>query len=254
MDRPVIQSKATSEASEPAGARDAKPAARARGRRLGVRAGDADTRVRILDAAEISFALHGFDGVTVRHIAKLADIDVALVYYYFASKRSLFDQVFERRAEVINRDRMASLDAYDRDPGPGGPTVEGVFSAFLRPVLERAAAGDPGWRAYFAIVALVNNTPVWGGETMTRFFDPVIQKLAQSLRKALPDVREDDLYWSYHFLSGALTLSLSVTGRIDRLSGGACNSADFEAINARLARFAAGGLLSVAGRAVPRDR
>jgi AcrR family transcriptional regulator len=248
MDRPVTPSNATNGPGESAGARDAKSVTRGRGRRLGVRAGDLDTRVRILDAAESSFALHGFDGITVRHIAKLADIDVALVYYYFTSKRSLFDQVFERRAELVNRDRMASLEAYDLDPGPNGPTVEGVFDAFLRPVLERAATGDPGWRSYFAIVALVNNTPAWGGETMTRFFDPVIQRLAKSLRRVAPGIREDDLYWSYHFLSGALTLSLSVTGRIDRLSGGVCDSADFGAISARLARFAAGGLLNVAGR------
>jgi AcrR family transcriptional regulator len=221
---------------------------RGRGRRAGVRSGDADTGMRILDAAERSFALHGFDGVTVRHIAKEAAVDTALVYYYFASKRDLFDQVFERRAAVVNRDRLASLEAYDLNPGPDGPTVEGVFYAFLAPVLRRAADGDPGWRAYFAILALVNNTPAWGGETMTRFFDPVIQRLAQSLRKVLPQVREDDLYWSYHFLSGALTLSLSMTGRIDRLSGGACESGDFDAINARLARFAAGGLLEVADR------
>jgi hypothetical protein len=41
------------------------------------------------------------------------------------------------------------------------------------------------------------------------------------------------------------TLSLSVTGRIDRLSGGVCNSNDFAAISARLGRFAAGGLRNV---------
>lgn len=220
------------------------PAARNRGRRVG----EGETRLRILDAAEAAFALHGFDGVTVRAVAAAAAVDTALVYYYFANKRDLFDQVFERRAAVVNRDRLASLDAYDADPGPDGPTVEGAFEAFLRPVLRRAAEGDPGWRAYFAILALVNNTPAWGGETMTRFFDPVVQRLVQSLRRALPHAAEDDLYWSYQFLSGALTLSLSMTGRIDRLSGGACRSEDFDAINARMARFAAGGLLRVCGR------
>jgi len=221
------------------------PPGRSRGRRAGTRSGDADTRDGILDAAEALFALHGFYGVTVRQIATSAAVDTALVYYYFANKRELFDRVFERRAEVVNRDRMASIDEYERNPGPGGPTIEGVFDAFLLPVLNRAATADPGWRAYFAIVAMVNSTPVWGGETMNRFFDPVIQRMMQALRKLVPDAREEDLYWSYQFLSGALTLSLSVTGRIDRLSGGVCNSNDFAAISARLGRFAAGGLRNV---------
>ena len=185
--------------------------------------------------------------MTVRQIATLAAVDTALVYYYFQNKRELFDRVFERRADVLNRERLASIDRYERDPGPGGPTVEGVFNAFLLPVLDRAGTADPGWRAYFAIVAMVNNTPVWGGETMTRFFDPVIQRLMQALRRLLPEAPEADLYWCYHFLSGALTLSLSMTGRIDRLSGGICDSSDFEAISARLGAFAAGGVAQVTG-------
>ena len=57
----------------------------------------------------------------------------------------------------------------------------------------------------------------------------------------LPDAAEEDLYWSYHFLSGALTLSLSQTGRIDRLSNGLCKSSDFESIARRMAPFIASG-------------
>jgi len=91
------------------------------------------------------------------------------------------------------------------------------------------------------LIAQVNNTPAWGGETMARTFDPVIHRLIRALRKALPDASEEDLYWSYHFLSGALTLSLSQTGRIDRLSNGLCKSSDFEAIHRRMAPFIASG-------------
>ena len=119
--------------------------------------------------------------------------------------------------------------------------VEGVIDAFLRPILQRAAEGDQRWHNYFALIAQVNNIPVWGGETMARTFDPVIHRLVDALREALPEADEKDLYWSYHFLSGALTLTLSQTGRIDRLSNGLCKSNDFDAINARMAPFIASG-------------
>jgi Tetracyclin repressor-like, C-terminal domain len=76
---------------------------------------------------------------------------------------------------------------------------------------------------------------------MARTFDPVIHRLIRALRKALPDASEEDLYWSYHFLSGALTLSLSQTGRIDRLSNGLCKSSDFASIHRRMAPFIASG-------------
>ena len=69
----------------------------------------------------------------------------------------------------------------------------------------------------------------------------MIHRLIRALRKALPDATEEDLYWSYHFLSGALTLSLSQTGRIDRLSNGLCKSSDFESIGHRMAPFIASG-------------
>jgi Transcriptional regulator len=199
-----------------------------------------DMRERILDAAEDHFSRHGFWGVTIREVAQDAKVDTALLHYYFDTKRGLFDAVFARRAEIINRERIDSIDVYERDAG-SAITAEGVINAFLQPILERAAEGDPRWHNYFALIAQVNNTPAWGGETMARTFDPVIHRLIRALRKALPDATEEDLYWSYHFLSGALTLSLSQTGRIDRLSNGLCKSSDFESIGQRMAPFIASG-------------
>lgn len=199
-----------------------------------------DMRERILDAAEDHFSRHGFWGVTVREVAQEAKVDTALLHYYFKTKRGLFDAVFERRAEIINRERIESIDAYVQSAG-SAITVEGVIDAFLQPILRRAATGDQRWHNYFALIAQVNNTPAWGGETMGRTFDNVIHHLINALRKALPDVSEQELYWSYHFLSGALTLSLSQTGRIDRLSEGLCKSSDFEAIGARMPPFIASG-------------
>ena len=199
-----------------------------------------DMQERILDAAEDHFSRHGFWGVTIREVAQDAKVDTALLHYYFDTKRGLFDAVFERRAEIINKERIESIDAYVKESG-NAITVEGVIDAFLQPILRRAATGDQHWHNYFALIAQVNNTPAWGGETMGRTFDNVIHHLIEALRKALPDASEQELYWSYHFLSGALTLTLSQTGRIDRLSNGLCKSSDFTAIAQRMAPFIASG-------------
>ena len=50
-----------------------------------------------------------------------------------------------------------------------------------------------------------------------------------------------DLFWSYHFLSGALTLTFAETGRIDNLSGGIAKSSDMASINERMPKFLAAG-------------
>jgi hypothetical protein len=91
----------------------------------------------------------------------------------------------------------------------------------------------------------VNSTTAWGGEVMTRYFDPVIHRLIDIIARALPEASKEDLYWSYNFLSGSLTLSLAETGRIDRLSEGLCHSDDVEALAPRMIAYAAAGFRSV---------
>lgn len=61
----------------------------ARGRRPGER----DTRADILVAARGLFATRGFDGTSVRAVAREAEVDPALVHHYFAGKASLFAEV-----------------------------------------------------------------------------------------------------------------------------------------------------------------
>ena len=108
---------------------------------------------------------------------------------------------------------------------------------------------DPDeWRDYMALIAQINNSPEWGGELMTRYFDPLVRRFLDALRNAIPDCDEEDLFWSYHFLSGALTLTFAETGRLDNLSDGLCKSSDIAAANARMARFVAGGFEALCRR------
>jgi AcrR family transcriptional regulator len=206
--------------------------------------GDIDVRERILDVAEEQFAKRGYEAVSTRGVARQAGATAAMIHYYFNSKRALFDAVIARRADVVNRERMAALNAYEADSGDQ-LTVEGAVAAFLRPVLVKLDSGEPGWRHYLALVAQVANIHEWGGAVMTNSFDPVVQRLIDIIGKAMPKATPEDLYWSYHFLSGALVLTLSETDRIDRLSKGKCRSTDIAAIEPRLVEFAAAGFRSV---------
>lgn len=62
------------------------PAKRGPGRRPGT----ADTRGEILDAARHEFAEKGYDGASVRGIARAASVDPALVHHFFGSKEQVF--------------------------------------------------------------------------------------------------------------------------------------------------------------------
>ena len=199
------------------------------------------TRERILDAAEELFANNGFEGVSVRKIMREADADVSLAYYHFKSKKDLFDQVMLRRVEYLNEIRLAALEAVEQRHPDDAPTVEEIIDAFTHPLLDTLATEHEEWKYYFRLIAQINNSPKWGGELMTRYFDPLVKRFIVALRKALPDCGEEDLFWSYYFLSGALTLTFAETSRIDNLSGGVCKSSDMASINERLPQFLAAG-------------
>ncbi|WP_242445962.1 TetR/AcrR family transcriptional regulator [Sphingopyxis lindanitolerans] len=203
----------------------------------------AEMMEQILDTAELLFSKHGFHGVTLKDVAKQVGVHHTLLNYYFDDKRTLFDAVFARRAVVTIDKRMQALDDYDRSVG-GKSTVEGALHAFLDTDLDLYIQGGEGWKNYGAFGAQASNSPE-GAEFMDKYFDPVVLRLIELLKKALPDADEADIFWGYHFVTGALMLTLARTGRIDKLSHGLCRSDDYEAVKARMARFMAAGFRDI---------
>jgi AcrR family transcriptional regulator len=203
----------------------------------------AETTEQILDAAEYLFSRHGLYGVTLKDVAQRVGVHHTLLNYYFDDKQKLFESVFGRRAGVTSERRMRALDDYDAATG-GKPTVEGALHAFLDTDLDLYIEGGEGWKNYGAFGALASNGPE-GAALMDKYFDPVVLRLIELLKKALPDAAEEDIFWGYHFVTGALMLTLARTGRIDRLSGGLCKSDDYGAVKKRMAKFMAAGFLEI---------
>jgi AcrR family transcriptional regulator len=199
----------------------------------------ADKMEQILDAAEYLFSIHGLHGVTLKEVAQRVGVHHTLLNYYFTDKKKLFDAVIARRAEVTSASRLRAMDDYEASVD-GKPTVEGALHAFLDTDLDLYSQGGEGWKNYGALGAIASNTP-YGAELFDMHFDPVVLRLLDLLKKAMPDCPEEDVFWGYHFVTGALMLTLARTGRINRLSGGLCDSDDFEAVKARMAAFMAAG-------------
>ncbi|MEZ6023404.1 MAG: TetR/AcrR family transcriptional regulator [Hyphomonadaceae bacterium] len=203
----------------------------------------AESLEQILDAAEYLFSKHGLYGVTLRDVAQRVGIHTTLLNYYFKDKTNLFETVFARRASVTSGRRMIALEQYEAEAGKT-PTVEGALHAFLDTDLDLYYQGGEAWMNYAAFCARVSNTPE-GAKLMDEHFDPVVLKLVSILKRALPDYSEEDIFWGYHFVTGALMNTLARTGRIDRLSGGLCRSDDFPSVKRRIAKFMAAGFLAL---------
>lgn len=208
----------------------------------------AETLEQILDAAEYLFSKNGLHGVTLRDVAKRVGVHTTLLHYYFEDKNNLFEAVFARRASVTSGRRVAALERYEAETGDS-PTVVGALHAFLDTDLDLYIERGEAWMNYAAFCARVSNTPE-GAALMDVHFDPVVLKLVGILKRALPHYSEEDIFWGYHFVTGALMNTFARTGRIDRLSGGVCHSDDFQAVKERMARFMAAGFMALGQREV----
>lgn len=211
----------------------------------------AATIEQILDAAEFLFSKYGLNGVTLRDVARRIGVHTSLMHYYFVDKQQLFEAAFARRAGITSNRRMEALARYEREAA-GAPSLEGALRAFLDTDLDLYLNGGPGWRNFAAFVAQVSNS-AQGAPMMDLHFDPVVLRLIGILKKAVPGCSDEDIFWGYDFVTGALLHTLANTGRIDRLSGGRCRSKDLGAVKERLARFMAGGFLALCA-ATPKPR
>ena len=57
----------------------------------------ADKKDHILDVAEKVFSEFGYDGSSTRLISSEANVNMAMLNYYFGSKEGLFIAIFERK-------------------------------------------------------------------------------------------------------------------------------------------------------------
>ena len=56
-------------------------------------------QIQIMEAAEALFAERSFSGTSVRDIAEAADVNLAMISYYFGSKEKLMEAMFTYRGE-----------------------------------------------------------------------------------------------------------------------------------------------------------
>lgn len=90
----------------------------------GRRPGGVDTRQAILEAARVDFAEQGYDGTSLRGIARRAEVDPALVHHYFRGKPQLFAAVMD-----IPADPAALISAVVN--GPRDQVGESLVRTFL---------------------------------------------------------------------------------------------------------------------------
>lgn len=80
-----------------------------------------EKQVQIMEAAESLFAEKGFNGTSVRDIAESANVNPAMISYYFGSKEKLLEALFNYRGE------MSKLKLESIVQSPGLTALEKVY-------------------------------------------------------------------------------------------------------------------------------
>jgi AcrR family transcriptional regulator len=202
------------------------------------------SKEEILDAAERLFAHTGFDGTSMREIAQAAGVAQALLHYHFKTKEGLFEAMFARRSDAINRIRLARLEAMLKR---GSPHLEDIIDALLRPTVE--AGHDPergGSRFATLILTTGASSHDWQKGLISTSYDAMARRYIEALRIVLPGLSLANAAWGYLFVIGSALTQMSPTGRADRLSDGETTDSDTEIMLSRAVTFAAAGMRALA--------
>lgn len=171
-----------------------------------------DTRERILDAAERLFMAHGYEGTSMRQITGEAAVNLAAVNYHFGSKESLMQEVFRRRLDWLNDERMRVLNEMEHAAGdkPLKPSqiVDGFFGTLLRMATDDQRGG-------MTFLRLLGRTLTDPSEFIRTFlaheYANVMDSYKEALFRALPDVPKTEIVWRFHFMLGATSYAIAGT-------------------------------------------
>lgn len=75
-----------------------------------------DKQIQIITAAEELFAGKGFDGTSVRDIAQTANVNLAMISYYFGSKEKLLEAIFQYRIQSTFLQLESLVNDTKKDP------------------------------------------------------------------------------------------------------------------------------------------
>jgi TetR/AcrR family transcriptional regulator len=95
--------------------------------RLGTRGQPEESRAAILNAAVTEFSEHGIAGARTDAIARAANVNKALLYYYFKDKNTLYQAVLDHVFSGL-RDRVVPI--LDSDLGPREKILEYLGAYF----------------------------------------------------------------------------------------------------------------------------
>lgn len=153
------------------------------------------TKERLLDAAERLFAEKGFDGVSIRELARDAGANPAAVNYHFQGKENLIAEVIRRRF-MAQRDRSLASLAAAVAAGGERPALDTIIRAIVGSYLEGALASRGGARVMALIAREMHvSGPSHQVSAFAEMIAPVFAAFSAAMLRARPSLRAEEANW-----------------------------------------------------------
>jgi AcrR family transcriptional regulator len=207
-----------------------------------------DTKSRILDAAEELFMEHGFEATSLRLITTAANVNLAAANYHFGSKEELFQAVFTRRLDPMNRDRLALLSTFEEaalaNPKAQPLTCEKIISAMFIPALKLSRDHEQGGKNFLRLLGRAYADPApFIREFLSNQYADMLSRFRAAFGRALPHIPREELSWRLHFVMGSLSFTLAGTDVLKMIAQyQPSDVGNDELLLKRLAPFLAAGL------------
>ncbi len=206
---------------------------------------ESDVSTAILLAGERAFAEFGYNGASMRAIAREASVNQAMIAYYYGSKEGLLDAIVERRAGFVNSRREERLTSLFAD---GQPTVDGLIEAFLAPLIELGMDQQQGGYDYVKLLAVVTHSvDDLSKRVVARHFDGIAMRFTDAFRAIEPRMAESDAIRAYLLTLGVGIATVSIEIRADRMSDRYDHAAAGELIKTAVS-FSSAGVKALMGR------
>jgi AcrR family transcriptional regulator len=199
----------------------------------------ATTRERLLEVSERLFAEKGIETTSLRTITREAGANLAAVNYHFGSKTALVTEVFARRIQPINEDRLRRLEEAEAESG-GTPRIERILEALIVPAL--VLVRDPGGRHFRRLMGRAHSgSSQEVQQILLSQFERLGRRFCEAIERALPQLTPDEITWRFKFSIGAMAFVM-VGGPPLRAAGARSrgNEPD-ETVTADLVAFLAAG-------------
>ncbi len=168
------------------------------------------TKTKILNAAEILFAEHGFNGTSLREITQQAEVNLAAVNYHFGSKKELIKALMKRYLDEFSPRLERSLAKVTKQNEQ--PSLEQVFTAFLNPLLHLNKFKENGTNIFLQLLGRsYSDSQGFLRWFITSNYPGIIDNFTAAVHQAYPELSTEEMFWRLHFTMSTAVFTMSST-------------------------------------------